>query len=136
MPATSVGMPWDFGGLSKQWELGPGPKNEAVTAALVPFDSLWPQLGAAAVSTHPRLLGLIFTWALLRLGFLPGAAGATGLKASGLCSGRALLENKERAVRLGVHTYNLPIWVHFPDTKRVEWLNKMEKHMWPLFVNL
>lgn len=43
----------------------------------------------------------------------------------------APLDDKEQAVCFGVHACNLPVWVHFPDTKRVEWLSKTVKHMWP-----
>lgn len=42
-----------------------------------------------------------------------------------------LLEDKKRAVHLGVLACNLPTWIYFQDTKRVEWLSNMVKLMWP-----
>ncbi|XP_063106929.1 extended synaptotagmin-2 isoform X2 [Cavia porcellus] len=76
-------------------------------------------------------LGLSFSWVLLALGLLAWCRRSRGLKASRLCRALALLEDEERAVRLGVHACDLPAWVHFPDTERAEWLNKTVKHMWP-----
>ncbi|KAM6168948.1 extended synaptotagmin-2 isoform 2-T2 [Erethizon dorsatum] len=76
-------------------------------------------------------LGLSFSWVLLALGLLAWCRRSRGLKASRLCRALALLEDEERAVRLGVRACDLPAWVHFPDTERAEWLNKTVKHMWP-----
>ncbi|XP_023495892.2 extended synaptotagmin-2 isoform X2 [Equus przewalskii] len=76
-------------------------------------------------------LGLSFSWVLLALGLLVWCRRSRGLKASRLCRALALLEDEERAVRLGVRACDLPAWVHFPDTERAEWLNKTVKHMWP-----
>ncbi|XP_036719993.1 extended synaptotagmin-2 isoform X5 [Balaenoptera musculus] len=76
-------------------------------------------------------LGLSFTWVLLALGLLVWCRRSRGLKATRLCRALALLEDEERAVRLGVRACDLPAWVHFPDTERAEWLNKTVKHMWP-----
>lgn len=39
-------------------------------------------------------------------------------------------------MHLGVSACNLSTWVHFPDTERVEWLNKMGKHMWPFICQI
>ncbi|XP_040598259.1 extended synaptotagmin-2 isoform X4 [Mesocricetus auratus] len=74
-------------------------------------------------------LGLSFSWVLLALGLLAWCRRSRGLKASRLCRALELLEDEERAVRLGVRACDLPAWVHFPDTERAEWLNK------PLRVN-
>uniref|UniRef100_A0A8C0JTT5 Extended synaptotagmin-2 n=1 Tax=Canis lupus dingo TaxID=286419 RepID=A0A8C0JTT5_CANLU len=76
-------------------------------------------------------LGLSFSWVLLALGLLVWCRRSRGLKATRLCRALALLEDEERAVRLGVRACDLPAWVHFPDTERAEWLNKTVKHMWP-----
>ncbi|XP_075804124.1 extended synaptotagmin-2 isoform X3 [Microtus pennsylvanicus] len=76
-------------------------------------------------------LGLSFSWVLLALGLLAWCRRSRGLKASRLCRALELLEDEERAVRLGVRACDLPAWVHFPDTERAEWLNKTVKHMWP-----
>ncbi|KAM5303630.1 extended synaptotagmin-2 isoform 3-T3 [Glossophaga mutica] len=76
-------------------------------------------------------LGLSFSWVLLALGLLLWCRRSRGLKATRLCRALALLEDEERAVRLGVRACDLPAWVHFPDTERAEWLNKTVKHMWP-----
>uniref|UniRef100_A0A2K6EW57 Extended synaptotagmin 2 n=1 Tax=Propithecus coquereli TaxID=379532 RepID=A0A2K6EW57_PROCO len=76
-------------------------------------------------------LGLSFSWVLLALGLLAWCRRRRGLKAGRLCRALALLEDEERAVRLGVRACDLPAWVHFPDTERAEWLNKTVKHMWP-----
>ncbi|XP_044803070.1 extended synaptotagmin-2 isoform X8 [Bubalus bubalis] len=69
-------------------------------------------------------LGLSFSWVLLALGLLVWCRRSRGLKATRLCRALALLEDEERAVRLGVRACDLPAWVHFPDTERAEWLNK------------
>ncbi|XP_053782219.1 extended synaptotagmin-2 isoform X2 [Desmodus rotundus] len=76
-------------------------------------------------------LGLSFSWVLLALALLVWCRRSRGLKATRLCRALALLEDEERAVRLGVRACDLPAWVHFPDTERAEWLNKTVKHMWP-----
>uniref|UniRef100_A0A8I5MZC3 Extended synaptotagmin-2 n=1 Tax=Papio anubis TaxID=9555 RepID=A0A8I5MZC3_PAPAN len=76
-------------------------------------------------------LGLSFSWVLLALALLAWCRRSRGLKALRLCRALALLEDEERAVRLGVRACDLPAWVHFPDTERAEWLNKTVKHMWP-----
>ncbi|XP_064343208.1 extended synaptotagmin-2 isoform X2 [Camelus dromedarius] len=76
-------------------------------------------------------LGLSFSWVLLALGLLVWCRRSRGLKATRLCRALALLEDEERAVRLGVRACDLPAWVHFPDTERAEWLNKTVKQMWP-----
>ncbi|XP_052595142.1 extended synaptotagmin-2 isoform X1 [Peromyscus californicus insignis] len=76
-------------------------------------------------------LGMSFSWVLLALVFLACCRQSRVLKASRLFRALALLEDEERAVRLGVHACDLPAWVHFPDTERAEWLNKTVKHMWP-----
>ncbi|XP_036284747.1 extended synaptotagmin-2 isoform X2 [Pipistrellus kuhlii] len=76
-------------------------------------------------------LGLSFSWVLLALALLAWCRRSRGLKATRLCRALALLEDEERAVRLGVRACDLPAWVHFPDTERAEWLNKTVKHMWP-----
>uniref|UniRef100_A0A2K5S2N4 Extended synaptotagmin-2 n=1 Tax=Cebus imitator TaxID=2715852 RepID=A0A2K5S2N4_CEBIM len=69
-------------------------------------------------------LGLSFSWVLLALALLAWCRRSRGLKALRLCRALALLEDEERAVRLGVRACDLPAWVHFPDTERAEWLNK------------
>lgn len=76
-------------------------------------------------------LGLSFSWVVLALALLAWCRRSRGLKATRLCRALALLEDEERAVRLGVRACDLPAWVHFPDTERAEWLNKTVKHMWP-----
>uniref|UniRef100_A0A2K5KCH7 Extended synaptotagmin-2 n=1 Tax=Colobus angolensis palliatus TaxID=336983 RepID=A0A2K5KCH7_COLAP len=76
-------------------------------------------------------LGLSFSWVLLALALLAWCRRSRSLKALRLCRALALLEDEERAVRLGVRACDLPAWVHFPDTERAEWLNKTVKHMWP-----
>uniref|UniRef100_F1MN29 Extended synaptotagmin-2 n=1 Tax=Bos taurus TaxID=9913 RepID=F1MN29_BOVIN len=74
-------------------------------------------------------LGLSFSWVLLALGLLVWCRRSRGLKATRLCRALALLEDEERAVRLGVRACDLPAWVHFPDTERAEWLNKTIQSM-------
>lgn len=56
-------------------------------------------------------LGLSFSWVLLALGLLAWCRRSRGLKASRLCRALALLEDEERAVRLGVRACDLPAWV-------------------------
>ena len=56
-------------------------------------------------------LGLSFTWVLLALGLLVWCRRSRGLKATRLCRALALLEDEERAVRLGVRACDLPAWV-------------------------
>uniref|UniRef100_A0A2K5S2Q4 Extended synaptotagmin-2 n=1 Tax=Cebus imitator TaxID=2715852 RepID=A0A2K5S2Q4_CEBIM len=76
-------------------------------------------------------LGLSFSWVLLALALLAWCRRSRGLKALRLCRALALLEDEERAVRLGVRACDLPAWVHFPDTERAEWLNKIPSfHIW------
>uniref|UniRef100_A0A8C6CX65 Extended synaptotagmin-2 n=1 Tax=Moschus moschiferus TaxID=68415 RepID=A0A8C6CX65_MOSMO len=62
-------------------------------------------------------LGLSFSWVLLALGLLVWCRRSRGLKATRLCRALALLEDEERAVRLGVRACDLPAWT--------------VKHMWP-----
>lgn len=56
-------------------------------------------------------LGLSFSWVLLALGLLVWCRRSRGLKATRLCRALALLEDEERAVRLGVRACDLPAWV-------------------------
>lgn len=56
-------------------------------------------------------LGLSFSWVLLALGLLAWCRRSRGLKASRLCRALELLEDEERAVRLGVRACDLPAWV-------------------------
>jgi len=56
-------------------------------------------------------LGLSFSWVLLALGLLVWCRRSRGLKAIRLCRALALLEDEERAVRLGVRACDLPAWV-------------------------
>ncbi|KAF4020513.1 hypothetical protein G4228_012193 [Cervus hanglu yarkandensis] len=57
-------------------------------------------------------LGLSFSWVLLALGLLVWCRRSRGLKATRLCRALALLEDEERAVRLGVRACDLPAWIH------------------------
>uniref|UniRef100_A0AAA9T8J1 Extended synaptotagmin-2 n=2 Tax=Bos taurus TaxID=9913 RepID=A0AAA9T8J1_BOVIN len=57
-------------------------------------------------------LGLSFSWVLLALGLLVWCRRSRGLKATRLCRALALLEDEERAVRLGVRACDLPAWLH------------------------
>ena len=66
---------------------------------------------------------MICNWVLMVLGLLTWCCQSLGFKANHLCCVVTLLKDKERAC-------NLPTWVHFPDTKRGEWLNKTAKHTW------
>ncbi|XP_032250298.1 extended synaptotagmin-2 isoform X3 [Phoca vitulina] len=72
-------------------------------------------------------LGLSFSWVLLALGLLVWCRRSRGLKATRLCRALALLEDEERAVRLGVRACDLPAWMpgSFPldlrDTKKGLW---------------
>nr|XP_008017570.2 extended synaptotagmin-2-like [Chlorocebus sabaeus] len=59
-------------------------------------------------------LGLSFSWVLLALALLAWCRRSRGLKALRLCRALALLEDEERAVRLGVRACDLPAWGHFP----------------------
>lgn len=68
---------------------------------------------------------------LLAFELLAWCSWSHGFKASHLGCALALLEDKEQAVRLGVHTCYLSAWAHFPDTERVERLKEMVKHVWP-----
>ena len=79
-------------------------------------------------------LWLIFSWVELALRLPTWYCWSLILKASHLCCALELLEDKEPTVHLGVNAYTLPAWVHFPDTERVEWLNKMVKHTQPLYL--
>lgn len=56
-------------------------------------------------------LGLSFSWVLLALALLVWCRRSRGLKATRLCRALALLEDEERAVRLGVRACDLPAWV-------------------------
>uniref|UniRef100_A0A2K6D1B1 Extended synaptotagmin-2 n=1 Tax=Macaca nemestrina TaxID=9545 RepID=A0A2K6D1B1_MACNE len=56
-------------------------------------------------------LGLSFSWVLLALALLAWCRRSRGLKALRLCRALALLEDEERAVRLGVRACDLPAWV-------------------------
>lgn len=56
-------------------------------------------------------LGLSFSWVLLALALLAWCRRSRGLKATRLCRALALLEDEERAVRLGVRACDLPAWV-------------------------
>ncbi|XP_032696154.1 extended synaptotagmin-2 isoform X3 [Lontra canadensis] len=112
------------------------PQAESAGAALsVDVAGLLAQLARSFALLLPvyalGYLGLSFSWVLLALGLLVWCRRSRGLKATRLCRALALLEDEERAVRLGVRACDLPAWVHFPDTERAEWLNKTVKHMWP-----
>lgn len=89
-------------------------------------DSLILRLSAAL-----GCLGLVFSWVLLALEFLVWCYHRNESEASFLCHVLALLKNKEQAVHLAVHAYNLRSWVHSPDSERVDGLNEMIKHVWP-----
>lgn len=56
-------------------------------------------------------LGLSFSWVVLGLGLLWWCRRSRGLKASRLGRALALLDDEERAVRLGVRACDLPAWV-------------------------
>ncbi|XP_069318699.1 extended synaptotagmin-2 isoform X2 [Eulemur rufifrons] len=117
-------------------EAGVRPAPEAPgVAASVDVPGLLAQLARGFALLLPvyalGYLGLSFSWVLLALGLLAWCRRRRGLKAGRLCRALALLEDEERAVRLGVRACDLPAWVHFPDTERAEWLNKTVKHMWP-----
>ncbi|XP_012641735.2 extended synaptotagmin-2 isoform X2 [Microcebus murinus] len=117
-------------------EAGVRPAPEAPgVAASVDLPGLLAQLARGFALLLPvyalGYLGLSFSWVLLALGLLAWCRRHRGLKAGRLCRALALLEDEERAVRLGVRACDLPAWVHFPDTERAEWLNKTVKHMWP-----
>uniref|UniRef100_A0A8C6LQY7 Extended synaptotagmin 2 n=1 Tax=Nothobranchius furzeri TaxID=105023 RepID=A0A8C6LQY7_NOTFU len=43
----------------------------------------------------------------------------------------AYLDHEDKAVKQNVPMTELPLWVHYPDVERVEWLNKTVKQMWP-----
>ncbi|XP_037372446.1 extended synaptotagmin-2 isoform X2 [Talpa occidentalis] len=115
---------------------GGGPAAEPAGPALsVDVPGLLAQLARSFALLLPvyalGYLGLSFSWVLLALALLVWCRRSRGLKATRLCRALALLEDEERAVRLGVRACDLPAWVHFPDTERAEWLNKTVKHMWP-----
>ncbi|XP_023364032.1 extended synaptotagmin-2 [Otolemur garnettii] len=117
-------------------EAGVRPPPEAPGGALsVDVPGLLTQLARGFALLLPvyalGYLGLSFSWVLLALGLIAWCRRRRGLKAGRLCRALALLEDEERAVRLGVRACDLPAWVHFPDTERAEWLNKTVKHMWP-----
>ncbi|XP_045421421.1 extended synaptotagmin-2 isoform X2 [Lemur catta] len=115
-------------------EVRPAPEAPSA-AASVDVPGLLAQLARGFALLLPvyalGYLGLSFSWVLLALGLLAWCRRRRGLKAGRLCRALALLEDEERAVRLGVRACDLPAWVHFPDTERAEWLNKTVKHMWP-----
>ncbi|XP_039692816.1 extended synaptotagmin-2 isoform X1 [Pteropus medius] len=116
-------------------EAGAARAEPAGAALSVDVAGLLAQLARSFVLLLPvyalGYLGLSFSWVLLALALLVWCRRSRGLKATRLCRALALLEDEERAVRLGVRACDLPAWVHFPDTERAEWLNKTVKHMWP-----
>ncbi|KAM8775383.1 extended synaptotagmin-2 isoform 3-T3 [Rhynchonycteris naso] len=116
-------------------EAGEGRAEPAGAVLSVDIAGLLAQLARSFALLLPvyalGYLGLSFSWVLLALALLAWCRRSRGLKATRLCRALALLEDEERAVRLGVRACDLPAWVHFPDTERAEWLNKTVKHMWP-----
>ncbi|XP_032161468.1 extended synaptotagmin-2 isoform X3 [Mustela erminea] len=123
------------GAGSRGAEAGAAQAESAGAALSVDVAGLLAQLARSFALLLPvyalGYLGLSFSWVLLALGLLVWCRRSRGLKATRLCRALALLEDEERAVRLGVRACDLPAWVHFPDTERAEWLNKTVKHMWP-----
>ncbi|XP_059251978.1 extended synaptotagmin-2 isoform X2 [Mustela nigripes] len=123
------------GAGSRGAEAGAAQAEPAGAALSVDVAGLLAQLARSFALLLPvyalGYLGLSFSWVLLALGLLVWCRRSRGLKATRLCRALALLEDEERAVRLGVRACDLPAWVHFPDTERAEWLNKTVKHMWP-----
>lgn len=95
---------------------GGRPEPEAPGSALsVDLPGLLGQLARSFALLLPvyalGYLGLSFSWVLLALGLLAWCRRSRGLKASRLCRALALLEDEERAVRLGVRACDLPAWV-------------------------
>lgn len=100
---------------------GPGPeagaaRAEPAGAALsVDVAGLLAQLARSFALLLPvyalGYLGLSFSWVLLALALLVWCRRSRGLKATRLCRALALLEDEERAVRLGVRACDLPAWV-------------------------
>lgn len=99
----------------------PGPEAGAARAepagAVLSVDvaGLLAQLARSFVLLLPvyalGYLGLSFSWVLLALALLLWCRRSRGLKATRLCRALALLEDEERAVRLGVRACDLPAWV-------------------------
>lgn len=96
-------------------EAGAARAEPAGAALSVDVAGLLAQLARSFVLLLPvyalGYLGLSFSWVLLALALLVWCRRSRGLKATRLCRALALLEDEERAVRLGVRACDLPAWV-------------------------
>lgn len=100
---------------------GGRPEPEAPGSALsVDLPGLLGQLARSFALLLPvyalGYLGMSFSWVLLALGLLAWCRRSRVLKASRVFRALALLEDEERAVRLGVHACDLPAWVSLVRT--------------------
>lgn len=103
------------GAGSRGAEAGAAQAESAGAALSVDVAGLLAQLARSFALLLPvyalGYLGLSFSWVLLALGLLVWCRRSRGLKATRLCRALALLEDEERAVRLGVRACDLPAWV-------------------------
>lgn len=76
-------------------------------------------------------LGLSFSWVLIGLVVFFWWQRNRGNKRSRLYRALSFLEHEHKPVQGDISSTDLPAWVHFPDVERVEWLNKIVKHLWP-----
>ncbi|XP_078281068.1 extended synaptotagmin-2-like isoform X2 [Rhinoraja longicauda] len=76
-------------------------------------------------------LGLSFSWVLIGLVVFFWWQRNRGNKRSRLYKALSFLEHEDKTVQGDISSSDLPAWVHFPDVERVEWLNKIVKHLWP-----